>query len=168
MDNNNSSNNNNKTPASTMPVPWDRLRAWIDAQERAEQQGYNPQPLTKVQLLALSQLVDFMDGPEPTVSDRDYVTLLTREHLQLRRLAPPLYQDLSPVEVPVDGVISLRWRTVCFLPSANHKEFPCEGYGLYKGQQPPLFKSKKVRPMLFSLLLHFYVSVLCAVKKKKA
>ncbi|KAM0253585.1 hypothetical protein ACHAQJ_007257 [Trichoderma viride] len=123
------SNDNN----NTMPVPWGRLKAWIEAQEQAEQQGYNPKPMTKPQVAALSYIVDFTDGPEPDVSDRDYT-----------RKVPLQYQDLEPIEVPIDGVFMLRWRTVCILASAKHKEFPCLGHGLYEGKQPPLFKSKKM------------------------
>lgn len=68
--------------ANIMRVPWDRLKAWIEAQEQAERSGYNPNPPTKVQIAALSQVVDFLDGPEPTaetIGKRDYVTELVRE-----------------------------------------------------------------------------------------
>ncbi|KAL7798423.1 hypothetical protein V8C37DRAFT_367773 [Trichoderma ceciliae] len=136
-------NKDGKNIVSAMPVPWGRLKAWIEAQERAEQQGYNPQPMTKAQVAALSHLVEYMDEPEPDVSDRDYVSFLM-QHVQYWKMPSPLYQDLEPVDVPVDGVFSLRWRTVCFLPSADHKEFPCLGHGLHKGRQAPLFKSKRM------------------------
>lgn len=65
-----------------IPVPWGRLKAWIEAQEKAEQSGYNPNPPTKVQVAALSHLVDFMDEPEPTpksIGKLDYVSELMRE-----------------------------------------------------------------------------------------
>ncbi|RFU79943.1 hypothetical protein TARUN_2287 [Trichoderma arundinaceum] len=125
-----------------MPVPWGRLKAWIEAQEKAEQEGHNPQPMTKTQLSAISQIVDFLDGPEPDVSDRDYVSLLMQQ-VQALRIAPPKYEEKEPVEVPADGVFSLRWRTTCFLPYAGDKEFPCLGHGLYRDRHAPLFKLKK-------------------------
>lgn len=55
-----------------------------------------------------------------------------------------MFRDLAPIEVPVGGVLLQRWRTVCTLPFANNKEFPCPGYGLREGKQLPLSKSKKV------------------------
>ncbi|KAH6610366.1 hypothetical protein Trco_000386 [Trichoderma cornu-damae] len=122
-----------------VPVPWDRLKAWIEAQEVGEQLGHPS--ITKEQAAALSRLVDFLDGPEPDVSDRDYVSLLM--HQAQHRNFHHHYQELEPVDVPVDGVFSLRWRTVCFLTYAD-KGFPCLGHGLYQGQDPPLFKSKKM------------------------
>lgn len=64
--------------AQSCPVPWARIKLWIEAQEKAEQQG---NPLTKPQLQALSHLVSFVEGPEPDVSAQDHVSLLTREHL---------------------------------------------------------------------------------------
>lgn len=64
--------------AQSCPVPWARIKLWIEAQEKAEQQG---NPLTKPQLQALSHLVSFVEGPEPDISAQDHVSLLTREHL---------------------------------------------------------------------------------------
>lgn len=72
----------NEDGVSVMPVPWDRLKAWIEAQEQAERSGFNPNPPTKVQIAALSQVVDFLDGPELTaesIGKRDYVSELVRE-----------------------------------------------------------------------------------------
>ncbi|PTB43212.1 hypothetical protein M441DRAFT_66972 [Trichoderma asperellum CBS 433.97] len=129
-----------------IPVPWGRLKAWIEAQEKAEQSGYNPNPPTKVQVAALSHLVDFMDEPEPTpksIGKLDYVSELM-QLAQSKSVAPPMFRDLAPIEVPVGGVLLQRWRTVCTLPFANNKEFPCPGYGLREGKQPPLSKSKKL------------------------
>ncbi|KAH8122801.1 hypothetical protein LI328DRAFT_125334 [Trichoderma asperelloides] len=129
-----------------IPVPWGRLKAWIEAQEKAERSGYNPSPPTKVQVAALSHLVDFMDEPEPTpksIGKLDYVSELM-QLAQAKSVAPPRFQDLAPIEVPVGGVLSQRWRTVCTLPFANNKEFPCVGYGLREGKLPPLSKSKKL------------------------
>jgi hypothetical protein len=73
--------NDSNNLSSSLPVPWGRLKAWIEDQEKAEQQGYNPKPMTKSQIAALSNIVDFMDEPEPDVSDRDYVSFLMRERL---------------------------------------------------------------------------------------
>lgn len=64
--------------AQSCPVPWARIKLWIEAQEKAEQQG---NPLTKPQLQALSHLVSFVEGPEPDISAQDHVSLLAREHL---------------------------------------------------------------------------------------
>jgi hypothetical protein len=67
---------------STMPVPWKRLKAWIEAQEKAELSGYNPNPPLMAQIAALSQIVDFLDEPEPTaetVGKSDYVSELMRK-----------------------------------------------------------------------------------------
>lgn len=72
----------NDDTGNIIPVPWGRLKAWIEAQEKAEQSGHNPNPPKKSQLLALSQIVDFMDDPEPTpetIGKPDYVSELMRE-----------------------------------------------------------------------------------------
>lgn len=135
----------NDNDASVMPVPWGRLKAWIEAQEQAEQSGFNPNPPSKAQVAALSHVVDFLDGPEPTaemIGKLDYVSELM-QLAQTKQVAPPKFEDLTPIEVPVGGVFSKRWRTVCYLPVANNKQFPCLGYGLHEGRQPPLWKSKK-------------------------
>lgn len=67
------------------------------------------------------------------------------------KVAPPRFTDLAPIEVPIGGVFMQRWRTVCVLPHANNKEFPCLGYGLLEGKQFPLCKTKKVSQDLFLL-----------------
>ncbi|KAL6809213.1 hypothetical protein GGI42DRAFT_232865 [Trichoderma sp. SZMC 28013] len=128
------------------PVPWARIKLWIEAQEKAEQQGNNPNPLTKQQLQALSHLVSFVDGPEPDVSAHDHVSLLT-QHIQFHHKRDassqlPTYEDVG-LEVPINGNFHMRWRTTCSLPSASHMIFPCEGHGVSQGQQPPLFATKK-------------------------
>ncbi|KAL6698752.1 hypothetical protein J3F84DRAFT_363880 [Trichoderma pleuroticola] len=132
--------------AQSCPVPWARLKLWIEAQEKAEQQGHNPNPPTRQQLLALSHLVSFVDGPEPDVSAHDHVSLLT-QHIQFHYKKDfssqlPTYVDVG-LEVPINGVLLWRWRTTCSLPSASHMIFPCEGHGVSQGQQPPLFATKK-------------------------
>ncbi|KAL6832615.1 hypothetical protein V8C40DRAFT_140182 [Trichoderma camerunense] len=132
--------------AQSCPVPWARIKLWIEAQEKAEQQGNNPNPLTKPQLQALSHLVSFVDGPEPDVSARDHVSLLT-QHIQFHHNMDfsshlPTYKDVG-LEVPINGNFHWRWRTTCSLPSASHMIFPCEGHGVSQGQQPPLFATKK-------------------------
>ncbi|KAM0462907.1 hypothetical protein ACHAPV_003733 [Trichoderma viride] len=132
--------------ASVMPVPWGRLKAWVEAQEQAEQNGFHPDPPSKTQIAALSHVVDFLDGPEPTaeiIGKLDYVSELM-QIAQAKQAAPPTFRDLTPIEVPVNGVFSQRWRTVCYLPLADNKQFPCLGHGLSKGKQLPLWKSKKL------------------------
>ncbi|KAL7789262.1 hypothetical protein V8C43DRAFT_103684 [Trichoderma afarasin] len=129
--------------AQSCPVPWARIKLWIEAQEKAEQQG---NPLTKPQLQALSHLVSFVEGPEPDVSAQDHVSLLT-QHIQFRHKKDfsshlPTYEDVG-LEVPINGNFHWRWRTTCSLPSASHMIFPCEGHGVSQGQQPPLFATKK-------------------------
>lgn len=65
-----------------MPVPWGRLKAWVEAQEQAERSGFHPDPPSKTQIAALSHVVDFLDGPEPTaeiIGKLDYVSELMRE-----------------------------------------------------------------------------------------
>ncbi|KAM6476071.1 hypothetical protein HDV62DRAFT_384622 [Trichoderma sp. SZMC 28011] len=129
--------------AQSCPVPWARIKLWIEAQEKAEQQG---NPLTKPQLQALSHLVSFVEGPEPDISAQDHVSLLA-QHIQFhhKKDAPshlPTYEDVG-LEVPISGNFHWRWRTTCSLPSASHMIFPCEGHGVSQGQQPPLFATKK-------------------------
>ncbi|KAK4074848.1 uncharacterized protein Triagg1_4997 [Trichoderma aggressivum f. europaeum] len=128
------------------PVPWARIKLWIEAQEKAEQQGNNPNPPTKPQLQALSHLVSFVEGPEPDVSAHDHVSLLT-QHIQFHHKRDasshlPTFEDVG-LEVPINGNFHMRWRTTCSLPSASHMIFPCEGHGVSQGQQPPLFATKK-------------------------
>ncbi|KAK1245128.1 hypothetical protein MKX08_004757 [Trichoderma sp. CBMAI-0020] len=151
----------NDSGASVIPVPWARLKAWIEAQEQAEQSGFNPDPPSKVQIAALSHVVDFLDGPEPTaevIGKPDYVSELMRnaELAQAKQVAPPKFEDLTPIEVPVGGVFSQRWRTVCYLPVANNKQFPCLGHGLYEGRQPPLWKSKKLSKQYAAKYAYLY------------
>ncbi|KKP04041.1 hypothetical protein THAR02_03833 [Trichoderma harzianum] len=129
--------------AQSCPVPWARIKLWIEAQEKAEQQG---NPLTKPQLQALSHLVSFVEGPEPDISAQDHVSLLT-QHIQFHHKKDasshlPTYEDVG-LEVPISGNFHWRWRTTCSLPSASHMIFPCEGHGVSQGQQPPLFATKK-------------------------
>lgn len=72
----------NDDGANIMPVPWGRLKAWIEAQEQAEQSGYNSSPPSKAQIAAVSHVVDFMDEPEltvETIGKLDYVSELMRE-----------------------------------------------------------------------------------------
>ncbi|EHK47933.1 hypothetical protein TRIATDRAFT_255508 [Trichoderma atroviride IMI 206040] len=136
----------NDNDASVMPVPWGRLKAWIEAQEQAEESGFNSDPPSKAQVAALSHVVDFLDGPEPTaemIGKLDYVSELM-QLAQNKQVAPPKFEELTPIDVPVDGVFSKRFRTVCYLPAANNKQFPCLGHGLYDGGQAPLWKSKKL------------------------
>ncbi|PNP47617.1 hypothetical protein TGAMA5MH_01440 [Trichoderma gamsii] len=142
-----------------MPVPWGRLKAWIEAQEQAEKSGFNPNPPTKLQIAALSQVVDFLDGPEPTaetIGKLDYVSELM-QFTQIKQLAPPRFEDLAPIEVPLNGVLSQRWRTVCYLPFVNNKQFPCLGHGLYEGKQPPLWKSKKLSKQYAAKYAYLYI-----------
>lgn len=86
----------NDDSVSTMRVPWGRLKAWIEAQEAAEQSGHNPNPPSKVQVAALSHVVDFMDEPEPTFGTKDFVSdLMSEQHprflsyLHFSPLSPP-------------------------------------------------------------------------------
>lgn len=52
---------------------WDRLRAWIDAQEAYEREHNKPAPLSQQELLAIDTLI-------PTkVPDRDWVSALNGE-----------------------------------------------------------------------------------------
>lgn len=61
-----------------VPMPdsmttWDRLRAWIDAQEAYEREHNKPAPLSQQELLAIDTLI-------PTkVPDRDWVSALNGE-----------------------------------------------------------------------------------------
>ncbi|KAL6871071.1 hypothetical protein J3F83DRAFT_760521 [Trichoderma novae-zelandiae] len=130
-------------PAQTLSVPWDRLKRWIAEQEGAEQLGHNPKPMTKTQLAALSHIVNFVEGPEPDVSDQDYVSLLM-QYVQAKRIQPlPTFTDQG-LEVPIDGNFLMRWRTTCHVHVAGQTlGFPCEGHGITKGQPPPLFGAKK-------------------------
>ncbi|KAL7822448.1 hypothetical protein V8C26DRAFT_388970 [Trichoderma gracile] len=126
--------------AQGLSVPWDRLKQWIAEQESAEQQGLKL-PMTKPQLAALSHIVKFVD-PEPDVSDQDYVSLLM-QYTQAKRYPAPSFTDQG-LEVPVEGNFMTRWRTTCHLDvSGQTRSFPCEGHGLTKGEQPPLFGAKK-------------------------
>ncbi|KAL7821501.1 hypothetical protein V8C44DRAFT_314768 [Trichoderma aethiopicum] len=129
--------------AQSLPIPWDRLKQWIADQEAAEQQGHNPRPMTKPQLAALSHIVKFVEGPEPDVSDQDYVSLLM-QYIQAKRLpVAPTFTDQG-LEVPLDGNFVMRWRTTCHLEEGGQtRSFPCEGHGLTAGKQPPLFGAKK-------------------------
>ncbi|KAM0485941.1 hypothetical protein ACHAPX_000637 [Trichoderma viride] len=145
-----------------MPVPWGRLKAWIEAQEQAEQSGFNPNPPTKPQIAALSQVVDFLDGPEPTaetIGKLDYVSELM-QLVQLKQLAPPKFEELAPIDVPFNGVFSQRWRTVCYLPFADNKQFPCLGHGLSKDKQAPLWKSKKLSKQYAAKYAYSYLKAL--------
>ncbi|OTA08767.1 hypothetical protein A9Z42_0004940 [Trichoderma parareesei] len=127
--------------AQSLPIPWDRLKRWIADQESAQQQGLEPS-MTKPQLAALSHIVSFVEGPEPNVSDRDYVSLLM-QYTQVKRYPGPTFTDQG-LEVPVEGNFVMRWRTTCHLEVAGQtRSFPCEGYGLTEGEQPPLFGAKK-------------------------
>ncbi|KAL7923867.1 hypothetical protein ACQKWADRAFT_288090 [Trichoderma austrokoningii] len=149
------SNNNH----NLMPVPWGRLKAWITAQEQAEQNGYNPNPPTKTQIAALSHIVDFLDEPEPTaeiIGKKDHVSELML-FTSSKSLAPPKFEDLAPIEIPINGVLSQRWRTVCILPFANNKEFPCLGYGLDDERKPLLWKSKKLSKQYAAKYAFLYV-----------
>ncbi|KAL7946223.1 hypothetical protein V8C42DRAFT_319938 [Trichoderma barbatum] len=126
--------------SQSFSVPWDRVKLWVEEQEKAEQQGKS---LAKPQLAALSHLVDFLE-PEPVITGQDYVSVLM-QHIQHGKHpphTPPTYQDVG-FEVPVKGNFHWRWRTTCSLPSVSHKVFPCEGYGIPQGGQPPLFATKK-------------------------
>lgn len=63
-------------PGRGVRVPWDRVRAWIDAQEAVEREHGGPAPLSQAQLEAISVLISF--GDEPDVGDRDHVSALMR------------------------------------------------------------------------------------------
>ncbi|KAL6910564.1 hypothetical protein GGI43DRAFT_378528 [Trichoderma evansii] len=149
----------NDDAANIIPVPWGRLKAWIEAQEKAEQSGHNPNPPKRSQILALSHVVDFMDQPEPTqetIGKLDYVSELMQLASQAK-VAPPRFTDLAPIDVPIGGVLSQRWRTVCVIPSHNNKEFPCLGHGLREGTQLPLCKSKKISKQYAAKYAYLYM-----------
>ncbi|KAL7937652.1 hypothetical protein V8C35DRAFT_293113, partial [Trichoderma chlorosporum] len=126
--------------SQSFAVPWHRIKLWVEAQEKAEQQGHNPNPLTKTQLGALSHLVSFIEEAEPDIGSKDYVSSLMQLTQQKNSsISAPEYQDVG-FDVPINGNFHIRWRTTC---SVNHKVFPCEGHGITKGEQPPLFATKK-------------------------
>ena len=58
-------------------VPWDRLRAWIDAHDAFEREHSSPATLSQAELQAISVLIPFGDE-EPHVDDRDHVSALMR------------------------------------------------------------------------------------------
>ena len=60
-------------PIADSMTTWDRLRAWIDAQEAYERENNKPAPLSQQELLAIDTLI-------PTkVPDRDWVSALNGE-----------------------------------------------------------------------------------------
>ncbi len=61
---------NSSQMSSGVPVPWDRLRKWIDQASR------DPSAVQDTHLKAVSILVPFIE--EPRVSDTDYVSQLNR------------------------------------------------------------------------------------------
>ncbi|KAK5990216.1 hypothetical protein PT974_08482 [Cladobotryum mycophilum] len=131
--------------APKIPIPWDRLRAWIDEQEALErQQGHNT--LTRPQIQMLSHIVNFLDD-EPVVDNTDYVSSLM--HLtQVKGQKPPTFQDLEVIEVPFSGAFVQRWRTVCRLAERvdpTPEQFPTLGFGIEDERKgAPMFKSKKL------------------------
>ncbi|POR34029.1 Uncharacterized protein TPAR_05694 [Tolypocladium paradoxum] len=125
-------------PSRKVRVPWDRLRAWIDAQEAVERERNSPAPLSQAQLEAISMLISF--GNEPDVGDRDHVSALMQT-IQGRHLMAPTFVDDEPISMPVDGHFKLMWRCVCSVEGFG--SFPRERYGVEAGKQPPSFQSKK-------------------------
>jgi hypothetical protein len=76
------------------------------------------------------------------------------EYTQVKKYPGPTFTDQG-LEVPVEGNFVMRWRTTCHLEIAGQiRSFPCEGYGLAEGEQPPLFGAKKVCQTLQSLLFY--------------
>ncbi len=61
-------------PEQQFQVPWDRLRAWVDAAEEAEKQSGSNSHLSRAQMMALSLLVPFTREEE--FQDDDYVSSL--------------------------------------------------------------------------------------------
>ncbi|KAF4124212.1 hypothetical protein GMORB2_5928 [Geosmithia morbida] len=127
-------------PSSFSPAaPWDRLRAWIDEKENWERTHGAPAPLVQRELVAVSNLVPFMQ--EPQVGDEDHVSNLMR-FIQLKHLAHPTFIDEGPIDVKINGLTEKRWRCFCSLdPDKEH--FPREGHGYSVGEDIPSFKSKK-------------------------
>ncbi|KOS16977.1 hypothetical protein ESCO_006058 [Escovopsis weberi] len=135
---------------ATLPVPWDRLRAWIDQTEAAEEaRRQNNQPgsaLSLQQLQAISMLINIWDDDEPEMDGGDHVSALMML-IQKRGYKQPVFQDLDPVDIPAGGVTVKRWRVVCRIASASQfpDGFPALGYGIDDAAKGvPLFKSKKL------------------------
>lgn len=68
---------NDQASGQPAPIPWARLRAWIDEKEAWERQHQQPAPLTSKELAAISSLVPVIE--EPDVGDTNYVGSLMSE-----------------------------------------------------------------------------------------
>ncbi|KFA63537.1 hypothetical protein S40285_00279, partial [Stachybotrys chlorohalonatus IBT 40285] len=126
----------------TAPVPWQRLREWLENQEALDTQLDGQSSLTKEQLLAISQLVPFLDDEEPSVGDKNYLGPL-HEWAQARGHPLPAFTEETPLLVPVAGVLQPRFQYSCRLSWWN-VTLPREGYGLDAGKTAPFFQSKKL------------------------
>jgi hypothetical protein len=72
---------NDKSSGQPAPIPWARLRAWIDEKEAWEKQHQRPAPLSSKELAAISSLVPFIE--EPDVGDTNYIGNLMSESLSV-------------------------------------------------------------------------------------
>lgn len=153
------------TASTSVPVPWARLRAWVDEHEAMDLGALSSQGgLSVAQLEAISLLVPFLNPPG--ASDADYVSLLNRRSLhtplyespiltllflvsaQKKQLATPFYQDAEPVNVPIAGKMQPGWSYTCTV-SAIEGRFPRQGYGIDQGGVAPVFETKKVKQPTF-------------------
>lgn len=160
--------------STSQAAPWGRLRAWINEKEDWERQHETPAPLSPKELTAIANLVSFI--PEPDVSDQDYVGTLLRTppltldarntpktnqlmigYAQARQLERPVFTDEGPVDITVNGLTESRWRCYCSFPSVEGR-FPHVGQGFEEGEEPPVFRTKKVKtergPLYLFLLIH--------------